>query len=469
VTTRVKPHSLIGRIRRVRHALAAASCSLLAIGCEQAPAPQFHLNMVQITSNDVSEPYQQEIADVLGAIFGTPDEPIAPRDSGLDAKKLKLAAGAAWSDKQGVSHGLYRLHCVHCHGISGDGRGPTARFLNPYPRDYRRGVFKFKSTYASARPTSADLHRVLYEGIPGTSMPSFSLLPENEVEALVEYVKYLAIRGEMETRLTEYVASELGEEEEEDEDGNIVTDADGNPKMVRPPFDPAQDADQAAAINDTLTEVISLWQEANDQVVVPDEEQIPADNRTAEEIAESVHQGRELFFGAKANCVKCHGPTALGDGQTTDFDDWAKAQHEFLLGIQRDEASITRREDEMGTRDETPEERAERERELAEARHSLAERKRVAATLFPIRNAIPRNLRKGIFRGGHRRIDLFWRIYSGVPGALMPGLGGASPGTEGTLSEADMWHIVDYVLSLQYEPISGPQEALPTNEGVIAR
>ena len=29
-------------------------------------------------------------------------------------------------------------------------------------------------------------------------MPSFLLLPDNEIEALVEYVKYLAIRGESE-------------------------------------------------------------------------------------------------------------------------------------------------------------------------------------------------------------------------------------------------------------------------------
>lgn len=460
---------MIGKSRHLSLIPLAATFALLAAGCEQAPPPQFRLNMLQMASNEVSEPYQQEIANVLGAIFGTPDDPLAPPDSGLDEKKLKLAAGPAWSDNEGVSHGLYRLHCVHCHGISGDGRGPTARFVNPYPRDYRRGIFKFKSTYASAKPTNADLHRILFEGIPGTSMPSFSLLPENEVEALVEYVKYLALRGEMETRLTEFVASELGEEEAEDDEGNLITDADGNPKMVRPPLDPSQDADQATVITDTLAEVVALWQEANDQVVVPNDEQIPADDRSADEVAESVKLGRELFFGAKANCVKCHGPTALGDGQTTDFDDWAKAQHEFLLGIERDAASIARRENEDAPADESEEDRKERERLLEEERASLAERERVAATFYPIRNAIPRNLRKGIFRGGHRRIDVFWRIFSGVPGALMPGLGGASPGVEGTLSEADMWHIVDYVLSLQYEPISGPQEALPTNEGVISK
>ena len=33
-----------------------------------------------------------------------------------------------------------------CHGSSGAGDGPTAAFLYPRPRDYRRGLFKFTST-----------------------------------------------------------------------------------------------------------------------------------------------------------------------------------------------------------------------------------------------------------------------------------------------------------------------------------
>ena len=81
--------------------------------------------------------------------------------------------------------------------------------LNPYPRDYRPGVFKFKSTYTAAEPTDDDLHTSSDDGVPGTAMPSFALLPPDEVEALVEYVKYLSIRGQMETALENHVADEL--------------------------------------------------------------------------------------------------------------------------------------------------------------------------------------------------------------------------------------------------------------------
>jgi mono/diheme cytochrome c family protein len=400
----------------------------LAIGCDAPAAPEFHLNMVQMTSDATPTPeaYQQDIANLLDAMFGTPDKPFALPETGLDNRKLQMAAGPAWSDKAGANYGLYRKHCVHCHGISGDGRGPTALFLNPYPRDYRQGVYKFKSTYTAAKPTNEDLHRVLINGVPGTAMPSFSLLSEAEVDALVEYVKYLSFRGQMETALTNFAFNDLGEEEIEGEDGEMTT------RLI--PLNPAEDSEQATIVKELLTEIVDDWAAANEQIIVPTEDEIPADDRTPDQIAESVAKGRELFFGVRANCVKCHGPTGLGDGQQDDFDNWNKANKLFLDSV------------------------------AADPEHEMArDRAKIAATLFPVRNAIPRNLRFGVYRGGNRRIDIFWKIYAGIPGTPMPGSGPASPGAQGTLTEPEMWQIVDYVLSLPYEMPSRPLEALPTN------
>jgi mono/diheme cytochrome c family protein len=50
----------------------------------------------------------------------------------------------------------------------------------------------------------------------------------------------------------------------------------------------------------------------------------------------------------------------------------------------------------------------------------------------------------------------------------MPGVGAASAGGQGTLTEAEIWNIVDYVLSLPYEALSSPQPALTLNEEPIA-
>ena len=67
---------------------------------------------------------------------------------------------------------LYRQQCVHCHGNAGGGDGPTAPFLNPLPRDYRQGKFKFTAVKDKARPRRADLYRILTDGLYGTAMPS---------------------------------------------------------------------------------------------------------------------------------------------------------------------------------------------------------------------------------------------------------------------------------------------------------
>ena len=50
-----------------------------------------------------------------------------------------------WYTHEQVSRGkpLFAQHCAACHGISGDGAGPTAALLDPYPRDFRNGVFKY--------------------------------------------------------------------------------------------------------------------------------------------------------------------------------------------------------------------------------------------------------------------------------------------------------------------------------------
>jgi mono/diheme cytochrome c family protein len=448
---------------RSRSSLGIIAAVLAAlVGCEQAPPPQFHLNEMRMVENETPADYQQEIADVLGAMFGTPDQPFAFPESGLTQTRLTLAAGAAYNDTEGVSHGLYRRHCVHCHGITGDGRGPTARFLNPYPRDYRSGVFKFKTTFAAAKPTDEDLKRIMHNGAPGTAMPSFSLLPNSEVEALVEYVKYLAMRGEMEQRLNQYVYDELADADRVDEKGNPVLDENGNPlKGIR--LNPAANPAQQEAVKSMMAEVVAPWNEAKDQVIAPTEEQIPKDDRPAEEIAASIKKGRDLFFSPqKGNCFSCHGPTALGDGQQNDFDVWTKEQKAFLDKTEQLKQSVAERDEQKDLSDDDKT-ALERDRRL------VSQREEVIKTFYPLRNAIPRNLRKGIYRGGRRRIDIFARIHQGIPGMPMPGVGGSGPGVQGTLTEAEIWNIVDYVLSLPYEPISGPQTALPENVAEVTK
>lgn len=361
------------------------------------------------------EQQRRDIDTAMQSLFGDPDVPFLPAIEGVEIGKLmsltrlKLAAGPVGSDEQGNPRGLYREHCAHCHGITGDGAGPTAAFLNPYPRDYRKGQFKFKSTPIGQKPTHADLKRIVLEGIPGTAMPSFKLLPDIEVEALVDYVKYLSIRGEVERQLLHETAN-----------------LDVNVRLVSVVAASASDAqksaqqEQLALIKGKVADAVDRWDSAAGTVT-----EVPArPSMTMEELAASQKRGRDLFYGTVANCVKCHGDSALGDGTQTDYDDWAK---EFI----------------------------------GDGKNTSLVYSYVAKGLLEPRTIKPRNLRHGIYRGGMRPIDLYWRMRNGIEGTPMPAATmkpAGDPNAKG-LTVEDLWDIVNYVQSLPYESISNPREA----------
>ena len=106
---------------------------------------------------------------------------------------------------------VYDQHCAACHGATGDGNGPAAVWLYPRPRDFSAGQFKIKSTPGQALPTDEDLLQSVARGLPGSSMPSFSYLTQQEQRDVVQYVKSLTAytdnSGKRVNRFAEAVAS----------------------------------------------------------------------------------------------------------------------------------------------------------------------------------------------------------------------------------------------------------------------
>ena len=128
--------------------------------------------------------------------------------------------------------------------------------------------------------------------------------------------------------------------------------------------------------------------------------------------------------------MKCHGVTALGDGQANDYDDWNKVVKQWSDELQSAH--------QISTLEMTSEERAEHQAWLAKADKILE-----GDALEP-RTIKPRNLRKAIYRGGRRPLDLYYRIHAGINGAPMPS-------AAGTLTPDEIWHIVNYIRGLPYE------------------
>lgn len=128
-------------------------------------------------------------------------------------------------------------------------------WLFPKPRNFSAGLFKIQSTPFGSLPTDEDLFQTVSRGMPGSSMPSFSYLSEEERRDAVKFVKYLT----------------------------AITDAQGR------------------RVN--KFEEVSRGEAVTTPVVVPPE---PVD------LVASISKGKELFV--RSGCFACHGETGAGNG-----------------------------------------------------------------------------------------------------------------------------------------------------------
>jgi mono/diheme cytochrome c family protein len=283
----------------------------------------------------------------LDDMFGTPAEPTV---KGIEADArilLKLD-----NDTLAKGSQLYRRHCLHCHGLAGGGNGPTAPWVNPHPRDYRPGRFKFASTLGdiSVKPTRHDLLRTLRQGIEGTSMPSFGLLPIEELEALISYVIHLSVRGQVEY--------------------NVML------VVLKPDSDIKAPGDIISNLKDEFAGIVKDWQDAELKVM-----QVSAYALKKEDREQSVSRGYELFLGkvkGAPGCISCH--VDYGRQNSYKFDVWG---------------TVVR----------------------------------------------PRDLTTGVYRGGRRPIDLYWRIRGGIKAGAMP---------ESDIPPDKVWDLVNFVQALPY-------------------
>ncbi|RPI82931.1 MAG: hypothetical protein EHM42_08935 [Planctomycetaceae bacterium] len=261
-------HAMTPSVQRISglRLLAAGACAILA-GCfpafgplPAAPTPQYGQS-AEVRDLHVNQ--REQIAGILAERCGNPQEPRLLGDESASSARLTLGRD------------LYGRYCVICHGVTGDGAGIVADLVEPRPRDFRRGVFKFQSTPYGARPLRGDLARTIARGMPGTLMPAFGRLTKSECDAIVDYVLALARRGELERELALAAA----------------VDDELTPLLV----------------DQTVDDILFAWREAEGQTVQPLSPQ-------PEFTAERVNRGREAFVAR--GCAKCHGED--GKGQTAE-------------------------------------------------------------------------------------------------------------------------------------------------------
>jgi mono/diheme cytochrome c family protein len=287
-------------------------------------------------------------------------------------------------------------------------------------------VYKFKSTQAPLKPAHADLTRVLKDGIPGTYMPSFVLLGEEKLGLIVDYVKWLSIRGELEIRLYNELASAGATPKDINSTvESLAQEAKGEGKRANQTELRKQAVEALMkTVNEELAETVEsiagdiaeAWTTADqaESVITPTVKRTPPSQ-------ESIERGRKLYLsqveGKKTQCADCHGAAGRGDGPNTE-------QFWPIPGT-----TPERKYETVGLHDEWGQPQQ------------------------------PRNLTRGVYRGGRRPVDIYRRIYAGIRGTQMPGFGGT------VLNDAEIWDVVNYVLSI---PFDGKQSPYPAEVGAAA-
>jgi mono/diheme cytochrome c family protein len=107
-----------------------------------------------------------------------PDE-FYSRSNPLGPDPAQLAAGRRLYEKDA------NPGCQVCHGIKGDGMGPMSGQFDPPPRN-------FACAQTVKGIPDGQFFWIIQNGSPGTSMPSFGALREEQIWQLVRYLRVLA-------------------------------------------------------------------------------------------------------------------------------------------------------------------------------------------------------------------------------------------------------------------------------------
>lgn len=107
---------------------------------------------------------------------------------------LLLPAAASAGDAA-AGKATYDMYCQSCHGPSGKGDGPVGAALNPAPRDFSEGAFKFDTDGDGTAGSDADLAAVIKNGAGkfGGSplMAPWGHLADSDVENLIAFIRSL--------------------------------------------------------------------------------------------------------------------------------------------------------------------------------------------------------------------------------------------------------------------------------------
>jgi mono/diheme cytochrome c family protein len=119
------------------------------------------------------------------------------RQLGTFAAALVLAAlpVAAQAGDAAAGKTTFETLCVTCHGPAGKGDGPAGAALDPKPRDFSIGDFKYDTDKDGKPGTDADLANIVKNGAGAYGgsplMAPWGHLSDADIQNVVAYVRSL--------------------------------------------------------------------------------------------------------------------------------------------------------------------------------------------------------------------------------------------------------------------------------------
>ncbi len=95
------------------------------------------------------------------------------------------------SDTLNLGRSTYMEYCVQCHGPKGDGAGVASMGMNPPPRNFTTGVFKFGNVVSGEIPHDEAIHKIVRNGLHGTAMLKWDI-SDTRLDAVTQYIKTFA-------------------------------------------------------------------------------------------------------------------------------------------------------------------------------------------------------------------------------------------------------------------------------------
>ena len=116
---------------------------------------------------------------------------------GLAFALTTVLGAAAFAGDAAAGKAVYtgKGTCWTCHGQAGKGDGPAGKALNPAPRDFSVGAFKFDADKDGKPGTDADLKLVITKGAAAFGgsplMVAWGALSPKEIDDVIAYIRSL--------------------------------------------------------------------------------------------------------------------------------------------------------------------------------------------------------------------------------------------------------------------------------------